>query len=94
MEDKTLKLAGTVKFTDGATADTLLELTPKRILLSSTAGGTTNRESWDRAHVVRLRASSPRPGVWMPSLLLADGRSVTLGFEMSDADAGRPVAAF
>jgi len=94
MEKKTLRLAGTVKFTDGATADTLLELTPKRIRLSSTAGGTTNRESWDRAHVVRLQASSPHPGVWMPSLLLTDGRSVTLGFVMSDAEAERLVAAF
>ena len=94
MAEKSLTLTGTVQFTDGESADTTLELTPKRIRLSSTAGGTTNRESWDRAHVVRLRASSPRPGVWMPSLLLRDGRSVTLGFVMSDADAERLVAAF
>ncbi len=94
MEKKSLKLSGTVKFTDGETADTTLELTPKRIRLSSTAGGVTNRESWDRAHVVRLQVSSPRPDVWMANLLLREGRSVTLPFVLTEPDAERLVAAF
>lgn len=94
MEDKSLTLVGTVRFADGENAETTLQLTPKRIRLSVAAGGVTNRESWDRAHVVRLRVISPRPDTWMPSLLLRDGKSVTLAFVLDEVDAERLVAAF
>ena len=89
-----LVLEGTLKFNDSETATVTLTVTSNRVRYAITGGGVTNHEVWDRAHVVRLQVTSPRPGEWVPSLLLRDGRNMTLGIVLDADGADRLASAF
>lgn len=89
-----LTIKNTLKFQDGEEAETLLELTSRRIKLTTTAKGVSNREVWNRSHITRLRVFAARGEQWMPRLTMQDGKEVTLGVIMSEVEASTLADAF
>ena len=91
---KPLKLECDLNFVDGATAHALLELTLTRIKLTTTVSGTPNIEVWDRGHVSGLKVLNKRAGEWFPTLVMKDGKEITLGFVMPETSAKALSSAF
>jgi len=79
----TLTYKSTIDFADGEKAETTMEISKTRVKLSTFVKGMASIQTWDRAHIASLKVDMLREEQFVPTLVMANGKEITLGFFMA-----------